>query len=81
MTDDKNPETSKSKRWHLRFAWTDGIATARMSVTVDLPNGDPAGSPLAMIQRIADKFHIPLSKCTEASAELVERCGDDDMPF
>lgn len=81
MTDDKNPETSKSKRWHLRFAWSDGIATARMGVTVDLPVRDPNGGPMELIQRIADKFHIPLDRCTEASAELVERGSDDDMPF
>lgn len=76
---DKKTETGK--RWLLRFTWTAGIARAHMSVTVDLPTAEQAGGPVAMIQSIADRFCIPLSHCSEASAERVEQDGSDDNPF
>lgn len=71
----------KSNKWRLIFAWTDGIASSRMSVIVTLPDANQAGSPVEMITSIADKFCIPLGKCTEASAERLRHDSDDDNPF
>lgn len=80
---EKKIETSK--KWRLRFTWTDGLARASIGVTITLPLDDPASisdaNPVAMIASIADQFKIPLAKCSEASAERVEWNGDDDNPF
>ena len=74
-------QSEPSSKWRLIFAWTDGIASARMSVVVDLPHANQAGSPVAMITSIADKFGIPIAKCTEASAERLDPDRDDDGTF